>query len=535
MEKQREDRENTKKNGKGSDGILFVSIVILIAAFVCQRIIKDYFDNDFFHIATSGRWILKHGIMRENVFFVKEGYATIIQQWLYAVLLYLSWQTGSYGGVLLFTVLQAVLLGVIAIAYQRIRGLDRRVALIGVLLFVLSVTDLNCRPEIASLCLFTAQLCCMERYRKNGKAGILYVLPVLMIVEINLHAAYAMFHFVLLLPYLVPVHRMPMARELAEQCMIRTEEPERKDFVLPVLLMGAVMFCNPYGVDAVTILLKSGNIRLLNISELRPVTIKEDSFALPVIGVLLLAPALYRKKLREATVLMFAGCLLLGLIALKNMLFFSLVLLMLWGDLFTELDCGRFWEWIAKVKREYARAAFGGALVLSMALVLYHTAVRITVEGGMLRVSNGLLPNLSDQEIYPAEAIRYLLEHESNPEKLRVMTAFNNGSSFLWNGIGHVYIEPKTEPYLRAVNGQSDIVSEYTLICTDASSAEIADFLARYDFDYICCSYYMQGLQVYLEQTDAYECVLASPTLERSVEKETGVARPVYCLYRRMP
>lgn len=530
MGTQRTETDKAQKKANRSDRVFFGCICILIAAFVLQRLIKGYFDNDFFHIATSGRWIAQNGIMRQNVFFVKDGYETVIQQWLYGLMLNFSYQSAGYYGVFLFTLLQAVLFGTIGYGYLIKRGTDQRVSVIGALLLVLSVMELNCRPEIISMCLFTVQMICQEEFRRTKKAGVLFVLPFLMLLEINLHAAYAVFHFILLMPYLVPAHRLPICRELMEWCGIRKEDAKRKPYILPVLLMIAAMFANPYGIKAITVVLYSGNIRLLHIYELQATTIKDDAAVLFVFGFLFLGMALRRKSVRESTILMFAGCLLMGLIASKNIQFFSLVLLMLWGDLFESFDCKSFWEFLAGAKRGYATAALAASVVLAAALLLYGTLVRISPEH---EISNGLLPDLSDSENYPADAIAYILEHESAPQDLRVMTSFNNGSAFLWNGIGHVYLEPKTEPYLRAINRKYDVVSEYVQITEAADSEQLEVFLKQYDFDYIVCSYCMQGLLVYLEQHDAYECVLTSEVTENSCVQETGYAQPIYRLYRK--
>ena len=531
MKTRRTDTENMQHRKTRSDRVFFGCICILLTAFVLYRIIHCYWDNDFYHIATSGRWIAEHGIMRENPFFVEEGYKTVIQQWLYAVLLYASYRCGGFYGVLLFTILQAVLFGVSGYHYLKTREIDRRFSVIGAILMVLSVTEPNCRPEIISLLLFTVQLIVLEDYFRKRKKGILYVLPFLVLLEINLHAAYAIFHFILLLPYLVPVHRLPMCRELCEWCGIRRDKPGYRDFILPVLLMVVALLINPYGTQAVLILLHSGNIRLLGIREIQQTTLLSPGAVLLFFEILFAAVAVCRRKLREATALLGIGCTLMGLIAIKNLLFMSLVLLVLAGDCLERIDGSAFWDFLAKGKQTYAFAALAAVLLLCAGLLSYGTILRVETDGRGF--SNGLLPKTKDTEQYPKAAITYLLTHEAHPEDLRVMTTFNNGSAFLWNGIGHVYLEPKTEPYLRAVNGKRDVVTEYVQILSCADSEQIAHFLDKYDFDYIVCSAYMQGLQVYLEQTEGYECVLVSETMIDTYEEETGYSQPAYRLYRK--
>ena len=533
MEKQREHTEQTKKRSIGNDGIVFGCICMLIVAFLLRRIISGYFDNDFFHIATSGRWMAQHGIMRQNPFFVEDGYRTIIQQWLYALLLWFAYRGGGYYGVFLFTLIQVVLLCGIGYAYLRIRSIKPRLAGIGALLFGVSVLQLNCRPEIISLLLFTAQMCVMEYDRKKQKKAVLYILPVLVLAEVNLHAAYAVFHFILLLPYLVPVHRLPICRELTEWCGIREEKSKANKFLLPILLMAAALFCNPYGIDAVLILLRSGNIRLLSIAELQPATILRGAIVLPVLGLLFMAIGIRFRKTRESTQLLYFGFLLPALVAEKNLLFFSIVLLAQWGDLFEDFSDTTFWSFLGKIGKGYLKVLAGLTAVLSAGLLLYGGLIRVGVtENGVPEFSNGLLPHMTDTEMYPVNAIAYILENEEHPEELRIMNTFNSGSAFLWNGIGHVYLEPKTEPYLKSVNGQYDIISEYIYIGHAAPAEQIEAFLNKYHFDYVFCSPYMQGLRAYLDWSDAYECVVVSECTIHDYEKETGNTEAAYYLYR---
>lgn len=48
-------------------------------------------ETDFYHMAVSGKWIVEHrSIQYQNDQFILDGYDTVIQQWLYCVLIYMS-------------------------------------------------------------------------------------------------------------------------------------------------------------------------------------------------------------------------------------------------------------------------------------------------------------------------------------------------------------------------------------------------------------------------------------------------------------
>ncbi|MCR4586318.1 MAG: hypothetical protein K5686_11425 [Lachnospiraceae bacterium] len=510
-------------------------IFCLLAAVVLRQLIRGYFDNDFYHIASSGRWIAEHGMMYENPYFVLEGYAAVIQQWLYALMLYGVYAFAGDYGVLLFVMLQALMLGAFVYLYLRLRKTEWRVALCGTLLFLIALPEKNCRPEMITLCMLTAQLCCVEHYRQNGRRAVLWLLPLLSLLEINIHAAYALFHFVILLPYLLPVHRLPMIRE-TESCFgISADRIAPGDFLFPGVAMAAVMAVNPYGLSAVTFLFRSGAISKLAIREQQPLKITDPPAAYVFIALLLLFITVYFKKLRQSSLLLFAGFLLLALLARKNIMLFVLAFPACYADLMADADAGKYIDALVIRQKKCRRILVGMTVLGCAAIIIYQGAVRLTLtkEGG-LEAKAAILPAHNDCEMYPALAIRYILEHESDPSELKLMCSFNNGAAFIWNGIGHVYIEPKTEPYLEGINKKADVISEYCYMINYASSDDLDLFLEKYDFDYICCSLNMDALRVWLEQSGEYRKVLCSEHVSDTIADMRGDPPPDYILFEKL-
>ena len=89
---------------------------------------------------------------------------------------------------------------------------------------------------------------------------------------------------------------------------------------------------------------KSGNIRLIPIAESQPVSIMKPQSAFLLIGVILIGIAIGLKRLKQSTLMMGLGILLITLIAVKNSLFWSIVLLAVCEDLLDGQDCRVFWE-----------------------------------------------------------------------------------------------------------------------------------------------------------------------------------------------
>ena len=518
---------------KGSS-LLCCCICMVLLAVALRHLCAGYLDNDFFHIAVSGRWIAANGIMYRNPFFVLDGYDTLIQQWIYALVLWLSYDLGGFHGVFLFTLLQAVLLYFFAFWFFRLRNAERRLAWIGAALFLVGVPELNCRPEMISLILFLAEMILLEQYLKSSKVGYLYLLPFLSIAQANLHAAYLPFCFVLLLPYLVPADSIPVLKDGAKKLGIRCESIRLRSMFLPAILMLLGGLVNPYGIEVYLIIPHSGSIRLLNIIEQQPMNIFGAGIAHIVIGFLLLGVALVCRRLRSVSAFFFAGFLLITLIAEKNVMLFMLALIMLYADLAERVDSGPVWQ-VFTIPVAWGRyLLLGCSLVISVALIVIGGACRVgQTPDGSYYLNEPLQRDLSDREIYPDAAIRYILQEEHSPERIKVLSSFNNGSTFLFYGIGHVFIEPKTEPYVKEINHRSDVISEYCWLIQAADREGIRSFLNKYDFDYIVCTPAMRGLELYLQMSGDYCCVLESEATWDTYLEKMGESIPEYRLYRR--
>ena len=507
-------------------------IVFCLCAILLANIIKTinchYFDNDFFHIANTGREILKNGFFHTNVFFIEDGYEMVVQQWLYAVMLYKSYDIGGYFGVWLFTVIQIAFLGYLSYRNLRFRSVDK---ILAVVLSILSLylVPLNCRPEAISLILLLLQLICTEYYLKSRKEYVLYFLPLLTLIENNIHSSYVIFHFVFIIPYLFSVTRIYGIKNVG----LKLNTVEKDHFIFPTILMLGTIPASPYGVKAVMVPFLSGNIGLIGITEMQPLTIKDDDAVVLLFIIACICIATYRKKkLRESTLYFVLGLTFITLIAIKNEMFLYITFILTTADLFEAVNLTKLFEILRLDKKMSFMALMIAVIVISYILIDGFVTVKEDGNGGYL-VYNTICLKENDCEMTPVNAVRYILDNEEDPGSVSVMTAFNNGSYFLWNGIGKVYIDPKTEPYLKTLNGKCDVISEYYAL-KFADSDFYEDFLKKYNFDYICISRNnMNALGVYLEQTDSYEKVVESSNINKKFEKELEYVFTDYQLYRK--
>jgi hypothetical protein len=138
---------------------VIIFLFIAIQLYILSISIWKYVSIDFFHLSNSGKLILEDSNnLYYNTSFVKQGYKTVIQQWLYDIPLYKAYEYMGMIGVSLFTTVQYT--GLIYVVYKffKLKGIDTTYALYGTLSIPFFLHSyLNCRPQMISLILFFLQ------------------------------------------------------------------------------------------------------------------------------------------------------------------------------------------------------------------------------------------------------------------------------------------------------------------------------------------------------------------------------------------
>jgi hypothetical protein len=494
---------------------LYCGIVLVVFVLLFLNVWSGI-DNDFFHIACSGKWIVEHkAIMYENEVFVLDGYKTIIQQWLYAVLLYGSYDLLGFTGVKLFTTMQFLILALVMYRLLQQLKVDKRTSVFVIAGSLFVMNYLNCRPQMISLILLCSQLIILEKYKNTGNAKVLYMLPLLTLAEINLHCTFWIFHFIFLLPYIVPLNKFFKGKLKIEDTTIAV-----KPLIIPMVLMAISLMINPYGIKAVTCLFYSSGISLLGISELQSVSVCSEQMLFLVMGIVLCV-ILYRIGKLTSTTLYFAfGTGILLVVAVRNTVFYSVAILYLMKEFLKNQNLNKFYNFLNFANKKQERI-ISAAIVISIGLLIGDKCL------GLAESED------SDSATMPTKAVEYLVENEEDLSSVRMFTDFNSGSYFLWNGVGKIYFEPKTEPYIKEINGVKDIVTEYAFIMNYAIADDLDEFVKSYDFDYLYVTASFAALQVYLEGTPDYECVVTGSSYEGTIHfQDYDIAQ--YRLYKRV-
>lgn len=497
---------------KIKDNMIFLCIAAVIFCSMFSNLVNSYFDNDFYHIAVSGRDIVQNGIQHTNIHFVLDGYDTVIQQWLYAVLLYKFWEFGGYIGVFFFTLLNAVFLFSVFYRYLRIREVEKHSAICAAFFSMAIFTHFNLRPEIITIALLILEMIGLEQYRLTEKVRYLYLIPLTVLAEINLHAACWAFHFVVLLPYITP-----MPEILRKFFHLSDDRISIRSFGIPIALSLLALFTSPYGLDNIMLLFNSGNVGIVNVTENQQTTILNVYSAYIVLCFAVFTVGIKFCILRNSSFFYTVGFSLLSLLAVRNIIFINIVIIVLFGDFLSHI---RVWHKINA----------GGQKEKVLILI---TSILACIF--IWKNTGSIIPKIPDYEKTPSGAVEYIKEHEEDLSGLKIYTTYNNGSYFLWNNVGRTYLEPKGEIYLRKLNHRFDVITEAEYIEHYADPVYLEYFVEHYDFDYIMVDIKNTVLENYLKTRSDYEMVYHSDRDSLGqFTKELGVIRYEYALYRHI-
>ena len=219
---------NTYKNNKNIF-FLFFSIPLIINVFV------NYSANeDIWYMLKYGEYIIHHGFPHTDMLSMHSGLHIVIQQPLSNILFYFIYHyTGSYG---LFLLLEILIIIYLYLIYKLCMLLSNN-KFISSILSILTVILLQSlfitpRGQLFTYLFLIITLYILEAFYKNNKTKLIYLLPIISILQINFHAAFWYILFIFMLPYIF-------------QLIIDKNKNIYKIIIIAVVMF-IVGFINPY-------------------------------------------------------------------------------------------------------------------------------------------------------------------------------------------------------------------------------------------------------------------------------------------------
>ncbi len=299
------------------------SFSVLVAMIACLSF--QFNDSDLYYIIATGREILANGIPYTNPFITTPDLGIVVQNWLYcAACAWISEHLHTLG-LWLFQSVQLVFMAAMLNVFLNFRtrnSFTEKCFAIVVLFLTFGYTNL--RPEMITFCLIAIELCCIERFAKTGKSLQLWLIPLTALLEANLHASYWIMHYVVLLPYIVPVPKaLRFRKENLSARQILTVS-------YPAALGLALLFINPYGKAGITYVfdaLRGGAVGLFGIAEQAAFSIMSVHNLILILSVLLAIHLWKKGALGSCAFLMYAGFSVLLVYSIKFTPFWTIGLM----------------------------------------------------------------------------------------------------------------------------------------------------------------------------------------------------------------
>ena len=441
--------------------ICFLIPLLVVLVFVNQL------DWDSWYVLAEGKQITENGIYYTDVLSMHDGLAVTVQNYGFAVIFY--WIFSLFGGVGIY-VSMLILNVVICILLYKICMLISNKN-INLSLIIMMATDLVLafgfvvtRAQMVSYVLFLGLIYVLELYIRSGKARLLCWLPVLSILQVNLHASLWPMLIVVTFVYIIDGIKAPR---------LHLQGYKIKPIIIAGVLMLVAGFLNPYGIKMLLLMFSSyGNTRFMNlIIELRPFDLRNllnILFYFAIVAAIALQIFGNRKGIKIRYLLMFFGFLALGLNSIKGLSQFILVMFLPVASMYKETI-------INVIEAKKIRNIF--LVWTTIILASCFIGAFIVVVPGVRSCPDDVLVSVID--VMDASVVDGVEKKD-----LKVYSGYSYGVGGYAELRGYrVYMDARGEVFLKANNGKEDILYEYIdFINNKTSGRELID---KYGFDFL--------------------------------------------------
>lgn len=438
-------------------------LYFFIPIIVCAMVDLDK-ENDIWFLLNHGKYVLEYGFPTVEPFSMHQDFSFVMQQWLSAVIFYLSYKMlKQYGLLIVIGIVNSLILYFLYKLCMLLSDNKFRLAiLISCITDIFLLIFMIPRPQIFTYLNLIIILYIMELFYKNKSQKSIYLLPLISLLQINLHASMWFMIFLFILPYLV--------------CLALKKIKYKKDnriykLLLTIIIMFLLGFINPYGIKNVTYIFNSyGNSYINNlIVEMLPPTINSNgtfgvyskiTFILifAVISIYILNK---KGKLELRHMLLLFGVSFLALYNIRSLSLYIIGAIPFVSsylkNLFKEYDNEK--KLAKENKKQY--------ILIVLFLIVY--VIFIGFNFGK-EFTNFL-----------EKGVDHLLKNNDKNDII-LYTNYDNGSYAEYRGL-KPYIDTRAEVFLKSNNKKEDIFKEYYLLYYGLLDYD--EFINKYKFTHL--------------------------------------------------
>ena len=184
--------------------LIVTTICILPVVFM-----KYNMDTDTWFILNLGRYTLHNGFVSTDPFTMHEGLSYVFQQWLTGIYFWLIYSSIGEWGLYIAIVFESILL--LLLFYKLCMYLTDNFLVSAICTFGYSIfasVYMCTRPEILSYITAISVIFLLEKYVRTGRYTYLCIIPLLSVLEINLHAGVWWLLFLFMLPFICSFNKI---------------------------------------------------------------------------------------------------------------------------------------------------------------------------------------------------------------------------------------------------------------------------------------------------------------------------------------
>ena len=444
----------------------YICYLYAIVPLLINAILSYSSNEDIWYIMKYGEIILQKGFIHTDILSIHSGLHIVIQQGFSNVIFYLIYKyLGDYGFFLLCEVFIALYLFII---YKICLLLSNKKVFLSMLIACITCTLLEInfitpRPQIFTFLNLLLIIYIMEVFYSNNKTKMIYFLPLISLIQINLHASLWYYLFLFILPYITD--------------LIIKKNKSCFKIIGIMIVMFLVGFINPYTYENVFFPFTTYD-PIINeyIYELYPINIVSSEPPILAISVFffvvlvseLLIYVYYKKgKLELRHLFLCFGTTILAFANVRNIPVFLIATLPLLANYLKTMKFS-VTNYYIETKKYWI------VLIILILLVAYFHPSRLESE-----VKNGgdYLKNNYNQDIV-------------------VYTNLDYGSYIEYLGF-HSYFDTRAEVFLKKANKKEDIFLEAMRI--EKSCIDYKNFIKKYKFTHMivykdtCLYYYLKN------------------------------------------
>lgn len=440
---------NKTKNFIKDNKVLIVIILFLNFILMNLKYIKGLQAVDIFYLIPQGKYILNNGIYHIDPFSIHSGLHVVVQNYMSSCLFYLIFKVFSWNGLVLYTIIcNALICYLIYKICLLISSNNKSLSIIIIVINdILLYYFLVSRPQLLSYINLLLVIYLLELYVHKNNKKYLFFIPLISILQINMHASLWIMIFLFMLPYIV-------------------EGIFKKYNIKPILFIFLIsLVCgliNPYGLENITFIFGSFHNKYMTslIPELYKTgfnTLWGTIFSIILIINSLIYIIFVNKKVKIRYLCLYLGTMILGLSSLKGFSNYLLCSIFPFAYYFRNKKFNIDYSIISKLCNIFIIVLI---IISSLLIVLKRNEV---------------------QEYTAGNSYSFLLKYYDKDDII-LYSIMEDGGYGMFLGVKS-YLDCRAEYFIKYNNKKYDILKEYFLL--QHSKININEFLDKYKFTHL--------------------------------------------------